>query len=139
MKEYSWLLDKLVTKDRTKHYFHLRFLSSKHLAELCSLRLTGQPLSFIFLMKDNNNYFVVWETYKTEEASFIWKMINKDIKVILYEVEKLVEKIKWLRNNNKLNYLKAKPTNFKRIEHEYSGDDFGFNKWRKQLEDFLLA
>jgi hypothetical protein len=139
IKDTSWLLDKLVTKDRTKHYFHLRFLSSKHLAELCSLRLTGQPLSFIFLMKSNNNYFVVWETYKTEEATYIWKMINNDTKVILYEVEKLVEKIKWLRNNNKLNYLKAKPTNFKRIEHEYSGDDFGFNKWKTQLEDFLLA
>jgi len=103
IKDTSWLLDKLVTKDRTKHYFHLRFLSSKHLAELCSLRLTGQPLSFIFLMKSNNNYFVVWETYKTEEATYIWKMINNDIKVILSEVEKLVEKIKWLRNNNKLN------------------------------------
>lgn len=138
-KKTNWLLNALLKKTKTKHYNHLRFLSNKHLSELVNLKITPKPVSFIFLIKENQNYFVVWESYNTEEATYIWKLEESEEKLLLASVEEIVDKIKWLRNNNKLPYIKEKPKNFIRLEHDYSGDDMGFKKWKKELEEFLLS
>jgi hypothetical protein len=139
IKDAEWLLNKLITKERTKHYYHLRFLSSKHLSEVFHLHLTGKPISFIFLIPNRNDYCLVWETYSTEEATYVWKLNEMSANKLLSSVEELVQNIKWLRKNNKMTFLKNKPTNFKRIEHDYSGEDMGFKKWKAELEKFLLS
>jgi hypothetical protein len=132
----DWLLNKLITPERTKHYYHLRFLSSKHAASILHLRLTGKPLSFIFLLQSDDSYFLVWETYKTEEATYVWKLDGADHSELKREVKKLMDRIRWLRKANKLTYINSKPENFKRIEHDYGGEDNGFKKWREQLVEF---
>ncbi|MGN6400310.1 MAG: hypothetical protein ACTHMD_07650 [Flavisolibacter sp.] len=137
ISETDWLLNKLITPEKTKHYNHLRFLSNKHISEKCQLRLTGKPLSFIFLLQKENSHFLIWETYKTEEATYVWKLIVSDEILFNTEVEKRIDKIKWLRKSNKLSYINSKPQYFKRIEHDYGGEDNGFKNWRQQLEEFM--
>lgn len=133
----NWLLDKLITKERTKHYFHLRYLSSKHLSDMFHLHMTGRSISFIFLIPNQKNYLLVWETYSTEEATYVWQLDDITSSKLTSTVEDLVEKIMWLRMSNKIAYLKTKPENFKRIEHDYVGEDMGFKKWKGQLDDFI--
>jgi hypothetical protein len=138
MQDAEWLLNKLIAPGRTKHYYHLRYLSDKHLSKTFNLRLTGKPLSFIFLLPVPTGFCMIWETYSTQEATYVWKFNNINALQLISPVQELVERIKWLRGNNKMVYLKTKPDNFIRIEHDYSGEDLGFKKWRTQLEEFVL-
>ncbi|MBN8688618.1 MAG: hypothetical protein J0M10_16485 [Chitinophagales bacterium] len=131
------LLNKLFSKDKTKHYYHLRYLSDKHLTNIMTINLTAKPMSFIFLLPYQNNYCIVWETYSTNEATYAWKIDHKPQSQLMERIQEIVDRIKWLRNKNKMTYLRTKPENFMRIEHEYSGDDFGFKKWKSQIESFL--
>lgn len=133
----NWLLNKLITKERTKHYFHLRYLSSKHMNEMFNIRITGKPISFIFMLPTGNGYSLVWETYSTDEATYVWKLNNLNLQQLQPLVRTLVERIKWLRRGNKMAYIRDKPDNFIRIEHDYSSDDFGFKKWKNLLEQSL--
>jgi len=138
IQDPQWLLNKLITKERTKHFYNLRYLSDKHQAGLFNLKLTGNPLSFIFLLPVKNGYCLIWETYSTEEATYIWKLNSKVDSQLETHFQELVERIKWLRDNNKTVYLKTKPENFIKIEHNYSGEDLGFKKWKAKLENFFL-
>lgn len=136
-KDANWLLEKIFSKSQTKHYIHLRYLSSKQKADDFKLSITGKPLSFIFLLESKGNYFLIWETYNTDEATYLWKIEGNNAEDILSETEDIIEKIKWLRKGNKLAYINSKPKNFKRLEHEYVGADFGFKKWQMQLIEFI--
>lgn len=137
IRDETWLLNKLFTKERTKHYFHLRYLSSKHLREVYNLHMTGKPISFIFLLSNGNGYSLIWETYSTEEATYVWKLDCMNPQQLSSIIQPLIERIKWLRQSNKMSYIREKPDNFARIEHDYSGEDMGFNRWREHLEGFL--
>lgn len=139
IRDENWLLNKLITKERTKHYFHLRYLSSKQLREVYNLHITGKPISFIFLLSNRNRYCLIWETYSTEEATYVWKLDCTNPQQLPSLIHPLVERIKWLRGNNKMSYIRERPDNFIRIEHDYSGEDMGFNKWRDYLEEFLAV
>jgi hypothetical protein len=139
IKDPEWLLNKLITKEKTKHYYHLRFLSSKQAVGVTNLRLTGKPLSFIFLLEIDEHYYLVWETYKTDEATYLWRLKETNQQELKNEIEKLIDRIKWLRKANKLSYINSKPENFKRIEHEYGAEDNGFKKWKVQLDDFIFS
>lgn len=139
VRDEDWLLEKLIAKARTKHYFHLRYLSSKHLKALSNLRITGKPISFIFLLPAGTGYSLIWETYSTEEATYVWKLNGMNAQQLQSEVQILIEIIKWLRKNNKKTYLRDKPENCTRIEHEYSGEDNGFKKWKKTLDELLVS
>lgn len=132
----DWLLDKVVTTEKTKHYFHLRYLSSKHITPTYNLMMTGKPTSFIFLLNNAENYYLIWETYTTEEATYIWRICEADKNKLQNEIEDLIEKVKWLRKGNKIKYIYSKPDNFKKIEHHYSGNDNGFKTWKIHLEKF---
>lgn len=55
----------------TKHYKHLRFLSSKHFHKTMKLRFVHKPFSFIFLLEGNKNYHIVWEVLDTKEATYV--------------------------------------------------------------------
>lgn len=139
IRDENWLLTKLITKERTKHYYHLRYLSSKQVRGVYNLHMTGKPISFIFLLSYRNGYCLVWETYSTEEATYVWKLDCTNPQQLPSLVNPLVERIKWLRRSNKMSYIREKPDNFIRIEHDYAGEDMGFNKWRDCLEEFLAA
>lgn len=138
MQDQDIILNKIITREGTKHYYHLRYLSDKHQASSFNIHVTGKPLSFIFLLTDGNDYYIVWETYATKEATYVWKISNHTTSDLASEVNIVVDRIKWLRQNNKMTYIKTRPANFKRIEHEYAGEDMGFKKWKFQLEQFVL-
>ncbi len=138
IKDPNWLLNKLLASGKTKHYYHLRYLSDKHTSTAFNLKLTGKPLSFIFLLTIPNGFCLIWETYSTDEATYVWKLNNLDSSHLESIIEEIVDRIKWLRNKNKMDYLKEKPDNFTRIEHNYFGDDLGFKKWKAQLEDYIF-
>lgn len=136
IKDSEWLLNKLIAPGKTKHYYHLRYLSDHHTSNTFNLRLTGKPLSFIFLLTTPIGFSLIWETYSTEEATYVWNLKNLATSELSIPLQDLIDCIKWLRGNNKIAYLKTKPENFMRIEHDYSGEDLGFKKWKKQLEEF---
>lgn len=139
IRDEDWLLNKLIIKERTKHYYHLRYLSSKQVREVYNLHMTGKPISFIFLLSSRSGYSLVWETYSTEEATYVWRLHCTNTQQLPSLINPVVERIKWLRRSNKMNYIREKPDNFIRIEHDYSGEDMGFNKWRDCLENFLAV
>jgi hypothetical protein len=99
------------------------------------LRITGRPVSFIFVIKGKVHHYLVWETYETEEATYIWKLNSPDKKRQSEELKSLLDKIVWLRAGNKMSYIRSKPLNFRRIEHDYAGKDWGFEKWEKILTE----
>lgn len=136
-KNVDWLIKQLNDIIPTKHYIHLRYLSSKHLSGRFRLPQTGKPLSFLFLVPGKSHLFLVWETYKTDEATYIWRLNSSDDSALAEELESLKATILWLRADNKLKFLKDKPENFRKIDHRYSGDDFGFKKWKEELDEIL--
>jgi hypothetical protein len=137
MEDSQWLLNKLLSKEKTKHHYHLRYLSDRHIASKFPLRLTGKPISFIFILPTDKNYCLVWETYSTEEATYLWKLESPNIPLLEKEIQHYIDLIKKLREGNKRAYLGTKPENFLKIDHQYSGEDFGFKKWKSQLDEFL--
>jgi len=137
IKDPEWLLNKLITPGKTKHYYHLRYLSDHHSATTFNLRLTGKPLSFVFLLSTSTGFSLIWETYSTEEATYVWNLKNLNASELSIPLQDLIDRIKWLRGNNKIAYIKTRPVNFIRIKHDYSGEDLGFKKWKAQLEEFI--
>jgi hypothetical protein len=129
----EWLLDQLGRHKKSKHYDHLRYLAARQEAAAFRLRITAKPVSFIFVIKDKQHPYVVWETYETEEATYIWKLTDLDKKEQAAEVNGLLDKIVWLRAGNKIQYIRSKPPNFWRIEHDYREGDGGFEKWKAYL------
>lgn len=136
-RNLGWLLDKLSTFKKSKHYDHLRHLSSLHDATAFRLRMTGKPVSFIFALRGSLDHYLVWETYETEEATYIWKLQGRNTQNRRKEVADLVSRIQWLRAKNKITYLQSNPSNFWRIEHDYSQEDRGLEKWKAMLSAYL--
>jgi hypothetical protein len=134
-KDANWLLDQLEKLKKSKHYHHLRYLSSRQDAAAFKLRITGKPVSFIFVIKGGLQQFLVWETYETEEATYVWRLAVPDRTGQIKEVQDLLETIKWLRAGNKMQYIRSNPLNFRRIEHDYSGENWGFEKWKTSLTE----
>lgn len=137
IQDVGKLLKTIITPERTKHYYHLRYLSEKHLTSTFNLKITGKPLSFIFLLSTKSNYYLVWETYSTAEATYVWRIPAITNSTIESESRNYIETVKHLRAGNKNLYLRSKPDNFKKIEHDYSGNDMGFKKWKRQLDEFM--
>jgi len=132
-----WLLNKIDKFKTSKHYYHLSHLSSLHDAASFRLRMTGKPVSFIFAVQGAHDYHLVWETYETEEATYVWKLQGRDTKSRQKEVGELLERIKWLRAQNKVAYIQSKPSNFKRIEHDYGQENGGLEKWKASLSEYI--
>ena len=136
-RNFEGLLETLSKFKKSKHYYHLRHLSSLHEAGAFRLRMTGKPLSFIFVIRGTRHYYLVWETYETKEATYIWELESHDGQPKRKQMEDLVEKIKWLREGNKSNYLLTPSATFKRIQHDYSQTDGGIQKWKTILATFI--
>jgi hypothetical protein len=109
-------------------------LSSLHDADAFQLRMTGK-LSFIFVVKGKIDYHLIWETYETEEATYIWKLVGPDRKSRQKEMSDHLKTIKSLRSKNKLHYIRSNPLNFTRIVHDYSQKNGGVEKWKLMLPE----
>lgn len=126
----------LLTITNTKHYKHLRFLSSKHSHDTMKLRFVHKPFSFIFLIKGDRNYHIIWETLDTEEATYVWH-IKKDINVLKMTLRKIEDIINVIKVQGKTAYISSTNDPFKRIYHDYSELVDDFVKWKGELENIL--
>ena len=131
------LLERMGRTKKSKHYYHLRHLSARHEGDVFRLRMTGNPVSFIFVLKGRAYFHLIWETYETEEATYVWRLMSEDSGARRDEIGELLDKIKWLRMKNKHEYIRSKPRNFARIEHDYSQADGGMQKWTRELDECL--
>jgi len=130
------LIDDLLAIKKSKHYHQLKYLASRHEANILKVRFTLQPFSFLFLVAGEKRYYIVWETLDTEEATYIWH-IGKSA----YELERSIKQIDGLlgqiRTKGRQQYLETIPEYFSRIVHDYS-DDKGFIIWKDLLEEKLF-
>lgn len=130
------LFEDLLTVTKTKHYKHLRFLSSKHRHEIMKLRFVHKPFSYIFLIEGEKNYHLIWETLDTEEATYIWH-IDKNIQVLKMTLRKIEEIINVIKVQGKTAYINSHDDLFRRIYHDYSQVVEGFVRWKGELESCL--
>jgi hypothetical protein len=121
----------IVQEEKTKHYHHLRFLSARQAIDLQKLSITGKPVSFVFVIREAGNTFLIWETYITEEATYIWKIAGAE------DIPEKFGLILWLRKGNRMQYRNKKEEGFSFIEHDYQLPMNGFHKWKEKLEYFM--
>lgn len=122
----------LVQEPRTKHYHHLRYLSARQAIDLQKLSITGKPMSFVFVMREKEHIFLVWETYLTKEATYIWKLSAAD------DIVKKFGLIQEIRKAKRMLYRTKKEVGFSFIVHDYRQPMNGFHKWKEQLEKIIL-
>lgn len=130
------LFEDLLSISNTKHYKHLRFLSSKHSHDIMKLRFVHKPFSFIFLIQGDRNYHIVWETLDTEEATYVWH-ITKDINILKIKLRHIEDIINVIKVQGKTAYINSTDDPFRRIYHDYSDLLDGFIKWKGELESIL--
>jgi len=130
------LFDDLLQITNTKHYKHLRFLSSKHAHSILKLRFVIKPFSFIFLIEGERNYHIIWETLDTAEATYIWHE-DKNLSKLKLTLKKINDIINVIKVQGKTAYINTTEDNFRRIYHDYSQLVDGFIKWKGELESVL--
>ncbi|MDA3613321.1 hypothetical protein [Polluticaenibacter yanchengensis] len=128
--------DSLLELPNAKHYKHLKFLSGLHQHKVLKLRFVHDPVSFIFLLQNNHQYHIVWETLYTKEATYIWSS-PKDtdsLKRLLTQVE---DSIKLINESGKIAYIELNEPNFSRIYHHYNNKERGFEEWQNNINGLL--
>ena len=130
------LFDDLVAVTNTKHYKHLRYLSSRHAYRIMKIRFVHKPFSFVFLLEGQRQYHIVWETLDTEEATYIWH-VEKHLPALKLTLQKIEDVLSVMRTQGKTAYLNAREENLQRIYHDYSTLVDGFARWRAELEAYL--
>lgn len=131
------LLEDLLQISKTKHYEHLRFLSSRHSHNTMKLRFVHKPFSFLFLIEGRTKCHFIWETIDTKEATYIWYS-EKDKEALKRTLTKIEEIINQIKTQGKIAYINtATEDEFIRIYHEYSENIGGFVKWKGELEAIL--
>ncbi|MBY0481563.1 MAG: DEAD/DEAH box helicase [Chitinophagaceae bacterium] len=131
------LIDNILNIKNSKHYYQLKFLSSKHLSAVLKIRFILKPFSFLFLLIGEKKYHIVWETLNSEEATYIWHF-EKSMDALrkgLKEIEIILNDIK---ATSKLDYLRKEHDNFSRVIHDYADVKSGFTVWRGVLEEKLI-
>ncbi|MCA6441243.1 MAG: hypothetical protein IM598_10560 [Chitinophagaceae bacterium] len=121
----------IVQEEKTKHYHHLRFLSARQAIDLQKLSLTGKPISFVFLTRENGALFLIWETYLSEEATYIWKLAKPE--QVLEKYALILE----MRKSKRMIYRRKKEEGFYYIEHDYQQAMNGFHKWKEEIENIF--
>lgn len=130
------LFEDLLKITNTKHYKHLRFLSSKHSHQTMKLRFVHKPFSFIFLIAGDRNYHLIWETLDTEEATYVWH-IDNNLQALKTALRKIEDIINLIKVQGKTAYINSNDDPFRRIYHDYSELVDGFVKWKGELESVL--
>lgn len=131
------LLNQLFAPQKTKHYNHLSYLSSKHHHNHMKLMITGSPLSYMFLLHGGTHFFFIWEPYSSDVATYIWKLKSLETGELQEEIKGILEKVKWLKKGNKTGYIKKGDPWHQKIIHDYQLPGNGFRKWQDQLKVFL--
>lgn len=131
-KDETEMFNNVVENSQTKHYNHLRFLSSKHDSNLSKLRFIHKPFSFIFLLTSDTNFYIIWETLNTEEATYVWNFpkgvsINDIVTITDDRINKILK-------HGKNQYISSHPEAFNRIVHNYSDKHNGFKNWKGEIE-----
>lgn len=121
----------LVQEAKTKHYHHIEFLAERQDIDLQKLSITGKPVSFVFVIREAGSIFLIWETYSTEEATYIWKITGAE------EIPKKFALIEGMRKGKRMLYRNKKEKGFSFIDHEYQLPMKGFHKWKEKLEDII--
>jgi len=128
------LFDAILKTQKSKHYFHLKYLSGKHKSSVIKLRFVIKPFSFIFLLEGKTQYHIVWETLDTKEATYIWHSA-KTVEALDVKFVVIQDVINQSRIDGKMNYLSSDPKEFSRIYHDYSDPDKGFILWKGMLDE----
>lgn len=123
--------NELVQETKTEHYHHLRFLSARQAIDLQKLSITGKPISFVFVIRKANSIFLIWETYITSEATYIWKIAGAE------DIPEKFGLILSMRKGKRMLYRNKKEKNFYFIEHDYQQPLNGFHKWKGKLENII--
>jgi hypothetical protein len=136
-KDDNEFFENLLEKSETKHYKHLRFLSSKQKYDLQKLRFVHKPFSFVFLLTGITKFHIVWETLDTQEATYIWTFANDvaGLKKYFANTEKTINLIV---KNGKNEYISRNEENFNRVFHDYMDLQNGFRKWKAEIEEVIL-
>lgn len=135
-KNDTEFFEDLITISNTKHYKHLRYLSSIHSHETMRLRFIHKPLSFLFLIKGTSYYHYIWETLDTIEATYIWH-IEKNTQTLKDMLTNIDQIINEMNTVGKTQYLNKKEDSFKRVFHDYTKPYDGFEKWKEELNKIL--
>ena len=114
----------------------MRFLSSKHCHEIMKLRFVHKPISFVFLIKGDKNYHIIWETLDTEEATYVWHF-SQDVNELKIGLRKIEDILNVIKVQGKSAYINSTEDEFRRIYHDYSELIDGFVKWKGELERIL--
>jgi hypothetical protein len=130
------MLDDMLHISNTKHYKHLRFLSSNHKSDILKLRFVLKPFSFLFLIEGDRHYHIIWETLNTAEATYIWQC-EKNIHGLKAKLQKIDDIINTIAVQGKLVYLNSQEMECIRIFHDYSDVIDGFVKWKNDVEAVL--
>ena len=132
----SEYLNDLLKIKKSKHYDNLRFLSSKHLSGIMKLRFIYKPLSFIFIIGGGSNYYLIWETHSSKEATYIWPTIKEEneARKALKEITNVILK---MTLQGKTDYIKNSEENFYRVFHDYKEGIEGFKKWKNEFEQII--
>jgi hypothetical protein len=131
------LIEDLLQITGTKHYRHLRYLSSIHAHHIMKLRFVHKPLSFIFLLEGNKQYHIVWETLDTQEATYIWHS-DKDLKLLKFTLSRIEDILNTIKVQGKIAYLNTREEPFRRICHDYSEQIDGFAKWKLEMDSVIF-
>lgn len=89
-------------------------------------------MSFVFVMREKENIFLVWETYLTKEATYIWKLSAAD------DIVKKCGLIQEMHKAKRMLYRTKKEDGFSFIVHDYKQPMNGFHKWKEELEKIIL-
>lgn len=125
--------EEMLKIQNAKHYNNLKYLAEKHAHAIMKLRFVFNPLSFIFLIEGKGFYHLIWETLKTEEATYIWQ-VEKDIEKLKIKVREVNEIINSVKIHGKRSYIHSEENNSIRIFHDYSDIDAGFKTWKEGME-----
>ncbi|MGI8583983.1 MAG: hypothetical protein ACR2KX_17440 [Chitinophagaceae bacterium] len=123
------VIDDILNSKKWKHYFQLKYLSTKHESSIRKVRFVIQPFSFIFLLSGQTKYHIVWETLDSEEATYIWhtQKTREALRTAIAEIEIIMNKI---NRTGRQNFLEKEPNNFSRIVRDYSDAKKGFITWK---------
>lgn len=130
------LADDLLAITGTKHYQHLRYLSSKHAHHIMRLRFVLKPFSFLFLLEGAERYHLIWETLDTEEATYVWP-VEKEVVKLKLALKKIEDIIQLVKVQGRTAYLSSSGETYRRVFHHYKDGVKGFVKWKGELESGL--
>ncbi len=125
------VLNDLIQESKTKHYHHIRFLSARQAIDIQKLSISSKPFSFVFVIRQPVGIFLVWETYNTLEATYIWKIDSTE------DITQKFGLIQSIRKGKRMQYRNKKEKDFYFINHDYQQPLNGFHKWKEMLENII--